>query len=142
MSSFYSTEDAVSRRRRQVVATTAATVIISGRNVAHRKRTPGQRALLAADILTGKVRLDRPTLKQTATLLHVSVPYVEAALRIAGDPALRARIEGGESLNSIAPISNGLATAWRNASAKERADLARVVGPDTIWAESIEPAIG
>jgi hypothetical protein len=119
--------------------TTTAT--ISGRNLAHGRRTAGQRALLAADLSAGRVRLERVTATQAALLCGVSLAYVEAAQAIADDPAVRARIAQGEAFNAVAPLRNGLAAAWRKASIRERRDLGRVVGVDTIWADAIEPAI-
>ena len=130
---------ATSSRRRQVVATAAATVIVTGRSIAHTKRTAGQRALLAADILAGKVRIDKPTMKQVASLLHVSVPYVQAALRINGDHRTRERIARGTAFNQVKP--NGLSRAWAKASPAERAQLGQLVGPDVIWDEAVSPAI-
>ena len=130
-----------SRRRKQVVATAAATVIISGRNIAHAKRSPGQRAILAADILTGKVKIDKPTMKQVANLLRVSTVYVERALRINGDPDLRQKIRAGVPLNQVMPAGNGLVAAWTKASPKERAQLGQLVGPDVLWDEAVSPAI-
>jgi len=115
---------------------------ITGRNLAHKPRTSGQRALVAADLVSGKVRFEAPTVKQAAHLLHVSVPYVQRALRLNGDQARRADIEiDGKPLNAVLPAGNGLVSAWIKASANERAGLARIVGPDELWDDAINPTL-
>jgi hypothetical protein len=117
-----------------IYTASAASATLTGRNLAHGRRTAGQRALLAADLSAGRVQLERLTATQAALLCGVSLAYVE-------DPAVRDRIARGEAFNAVAPVRNGLATAWRKASIRERRDLGRVVGVDTIWADAIEPVI-
>jgi hypothetical protein len=124
-----------------IYTASAASATLTGRNLAHGRRTAGQRALLAADLSAGRVQLERLTATQAALLCGVSLAYVEAAQTIAEDPAVRDRIARGEAFNAVAPVRNGLATAWRKASIRERRDLGRVVGVDTIWADAIEPVI-
>jgi hypothetical protein len=115
--------------------------VVSGRNIAHVRRTAAQRALLAADILDGKVRLEDLTQLQLAAILHVSVPSIQTARRINGNAALRDKIASGIALNAVMPTGNGLVKAWHDASALERAGLARIVGVDEIWDTAIEPVI-
>ena len=46
---------------------------ITGRNVAHGRRTPSQRAAIAAELVSGEIVFIKPTLKQAAALFGVSV---------------------------------------------------------------------
>lgn len=76
--------------------------IIYGRRLARRLPhiSVDWRALLGADLATGRMQLCRPTLRQAATLLHVSQGYVNTAARLL--PAQRAAVERGElALSSI-----------------------------------------
>jgi hypothetical protein len=73
---------------------------VTGRNVAHKPRSAGARAFLAADLIRGKVVLERPTITQACAIVGVSYPYVKAALEAA--PAERLDVERGQrSFNSL-----------------------------------------
>lgn len=52
---------------------------VTGRNIAHARRSPVERALLAADILAGRVGLADLTAKQVAAMLKTNQVYVDAA---------------------------------------------------------------
>ena len=69
---------------------------ISGRNVAHGHRTPVERAFLVADLLAGRVQLQKMTAQQLASLAHASLPYVRAAQQVAADPWLRSSVLNGD----------------------------------------------
>jgi hypothetical protein len=55
---------------------------VSGRNLAHGKRTPVERAFLAADIAAGRVVVVNLTARQVATMLKTNQVYVDAARRL------------------------------------------------------------
>jgi hypothetical protein len=55
-------------------------VAMTGYRLARNGRTASQRAALAASIITGEIDFIQPTKKQIATLLGVSVVYVNQAL--------------------------------------------------------------
>jgi hypothetical protein len=57
------------------------TTTMNGRGLAHRQLDARQRAVLAADVLDGTVRLN-PSQKQLADLFGVSIPYIQAARRL------------------------------------------------------------
>jgi hypothetical protein len=65
---------------RNITATTAV-VDVTGRNIAHARRSAVARAFLAADLHVGRVHVVRPTLIQAAALTKVSVPYIQMALK-------------------------------------------------------------
>jgi ribosomal protein L17 len=73
-----------------------ATVSVqTGRKLAYRLRgcTALQRAALAADLITGKIQIIGPTVRQAAALARVSVPLVTAA-RKGTVPARRRSVDG------------------------------------------------
>ena len=69
--------------------------VITGRNIAHSRRTSVQRALLVADLLAGRAVLKQPTAQQLASIARVSIPYIWAAQQIAFDPWLRKLVVDG-----------------------------------------------
>jgi hypothetical protein len=75
--------------------TTTSTKILSGRALAHQHLSASQRAGLAAQILESEASIV-PTVHQIATLLEVSVTYVQAARRLS--PADRDLVAHGLDL--------------------------------------------
>jgi hypothetical protein len=55
---------------------------ITGRNLAHAKRTPTERALLASDLASGRAVLIAPTLRQAAMLTGANGSYAQAAMKL------------------------------------------------------------
>lgn len=119
----------------------AAVPTVTGRDIAHRPRTVAQRALLAADLLAGKIRVEGLTQLQIAAVCRVSVPSIQMAKRINGNTVIRDKIASGVALNAVMPASNGVVAAWTQASASELAGLGRIVGVDEVWNKAIVPAI-
>ena len=70
-----------------------STYRITGRLLAHCRRSAARRALLAADLVTGRARLVKPTETQVAALLRVSPAYVRKAVRIVDIRGLRSSVE-------------------------------------------------
>jgi hypothetical protein len=66
---------------------------MSGYAVARNHRSASQRAAIAASIIAGEVEFTKPTKKQIAELLHVSVSYVDRALEL--DPVCRESMREG-----------------------------------------------
>jgi hypothetical protein len=58
---------------------------ITGRDLAHKKRTPTQRALLAADLASGRVIVTGLTLRQATMLTGASPSYASVAARLDGN---------------------------------------------------------
>lgn len=52
---------------------------VTGRNLAHARRTPIERALLAADLASGRAVLVEPTMRQIVLLTGASPSYAAAA---------------------------------------------------------------
>jgi hypothetical protein len=92
-------------------------ITVTGRNVAHGKRTARQRAALAANLVTGRVILTPLTVVQAAAICHVSRPLVASALG------------RGETL----------AAHYARVSKAERLEAAREIGIDRVWDEMIAP---
>jgi hypothetical protein len=110
------------------IPTTSPT--ITGRNLAHGKHTKTARALMAADLVAGRVKLIRPTVKQAAALARVSAPYVYAAAK--PDPAQRRKLERGVRLmNVVRPTS--LTREWCCATREQKIAFIRSVGTDSVW---------
>jgi hypothetical protein len=55
---------------------------VAGRDLAHRKRTAVERALLAADIAAGRVVVVELTLRQANSLTGASPTYASAAVKL------------------------------------------------------------
>jgi hypothetical protein len=66
---------------------------MTGYALARNGRTASQRAALAASIIAGEVEFTKPTKKQIAELLHVSVSYVDKVLKL--DPVCRKAMTEG-----------------------------------------------
>jgi hypothetical protein len=113
----------------------------TGRNIAHKRRTTSQRAGLAAQLVAGEVVL-KPTVTQVVSLLRVSRPYVEIALKATSDR--RASLVAGHLKVSQLKSSptDQMEMAWNVASSAERIEFARRVGVDRIFDGAIAPVIG
>jgi hypothetical protein len=74
---------------------------VRGRGLGSRKLSKPARALLAADIAAGKVRLDDFSERQLSLLLGVSVPYIRAARGL--DDVQRIAVEHGFRPLVVAP---------------------------------------
>lgn len=117
---------------------------ISGRNIAHGKRTVAERALGAADLHLGRVSLAEPTVGQTAVLWKVCVPYVAAAIAIADDRGARAAVLAGETtlLDAARSASREtLAEHFARTTPAEWLEAACVIGPARVWDHMIVPLI-
>jgi hypothetical protein len=112
---------------------------ISGRSIAHCSRSASQRAAIAAELALEHVRLERPTIRQAAVLLGVSVPYVHLALHLS-DEARERVVTGAVSLSDAAK-ANGLATEFLAASPEVTVAFGRTVGTAMLWDGAIEPAL-
>lgn len=120
--------------------------LVSGRAVAHGKRTVAQKALLGADLHTNAARLVAPTLRQCAGIVGVCVPYIKIGVAIADDMTARAAIAAGDI--SIRDITNAFAQPHElladhilRCSQDELLDAARAVGVTTVWGCMVEPLI-
>jgi hypothetical protein len=67
--------------------------VIRGASIAHRRLTPQQSAVEAADVYAGRVIL-QPTLQQAAQIFGVSVPLIERALKLSPDVAAWVKMYG------------------------------------------------
>jgi SpoU rRNA methylase family enzyme len=114
---------------------------ISGRNIAHSKRSAVERAFVAADLHLGRYVLIKPTLAQAAKLLRVNAAYVAAAKAIAHDQAARNAVISGRVPLVVASWSETLADRYMRASPAERVALRKAAGVDQFWDELIAPAL-
>jgi hypothetical protein len=112
---------------------------ISGRSIAHCSRSASQRAVLAAELVLERVRLERPTIRQAALLAGISIPYVHLALRLSDEA--RERVAVGAVSLSDAAKANGLATEFLAASPEVKLAFGRTVGTAALWDDVIEPAL-
>jgi hypothetical protein len=67
---------------------------VTGQNIARKPRSAGARAFLAADLIRGKVVLEKPTIGQACAIAKVSYLYVKAALE--ATPTERLQVERGQ----------------------------------------------
>jgi len=120
-----------------------ATSTITGRNLAHARRTAVERALAAADLHVGRLSLVEPTVIQAAALARVSVGYAHAAIAIVNDAKARAAVIRGRIPLLVASWSGSesLANHFLRSSRQERAALSETVGLDAIWDECVVPNI-
>jgi hypothetical protein len=117
---------------------------VSGRQIAHGKGNAVQRALLAADIVRGKVALHRPTMGQAASLLKVCPSYVAAAVAIGDDIDARIAVLRGRRPLIVPPVKaepETLAKHFSRASKAERVEAARELGAGTVWDEMLNPLL-
>ena len=114
---------------------------VTGRNVAHGRRTAVERAFLAADLHLGRVNLVKPTVKQVAAMLTVSQAYVAAAKAVAHDERGRDAVLAGRVPLLVASWSESLAERYLRASPAERVNLTQTAGVDAIWDDLIVPSL-
>jgi hypothetical protein len=109
--------------------------VISGRALAHRRLNARQRAVIAAQLLEQEVAIDL-SVRQSAQLLGVSVPYIMVALRLSS--AEREAIAIGEDLTSFTNLlpraSKPLALQMLPVTDLELADIVRSVGIERVLA--------
>lgn len=119
------------------------TPTISGRNLAHSKRSVPERAFIGADLHRNRVELVSPTMKQCARLAGVCIPYVTAAIDIIDDPDARdAVLRGDLNILDAAKRSHARGTLVdliQRSSPEELAAAARVIGVDLIWDSMLQP---
>jgi hypothetical protein len=117
---------------------------VTGRNLAHGRRSTAERALIAADLHRNRVDLISPTVKQAAALAGVCVPYAAAAVLVADDQALRDAVLAGEVSLFDAVRSNAsesLVAHFRRSSVEEWRECAREIGPALIWDHMLAPIV-
>jgi hypothetical protein len=112
---------------------------VSGRNLAHARRTASERAALAVALLRGEVHLVQPTLKQACLLAGVSPPYAAAVARLSDDA--RELLLAGKIRLADVSNGNGLVREFAAASPAEKIALTRIFGADRIFDQVIEPAL-
>jgi hypothetical protein len=121
---------------------------ITGRSLAHGKRSVTECALVGADLCLGYVALTSPTVKQCAALAGVCIPYVTAAIRVtlADDPAVREAVTAGRrsllEAAKAAANTETLAEHFARCAPNEWREAARVIGVNVVWDKMIEPLIG
>ena len=114
---------------------TPATPLISGRNVAHARRSIRQRALLASDLVAGRTIITPLTIVQATAILDVSYPTVAAAQAVGDDEDARADFLAGRR------YSESLAEHFARTSEAERLEAAREIGVGVLWDSMISPIV-
>jgi hypothetical protein len=105
--------------------------LISGRSLAHGKRSILSRAFLGADWHLNRVELISPTIKQCANNAGVCVPYLTAAVAIvaADDQAAREAVLAGEvpllEAAHTAVVQSPVEDAWPLTEPKDREKFIR-----------------
>ena len=103
--------------------------VVTGRNVAHARRTKTERAFLALDIARGDVVVVCPTMTQACKLVGVNLTYVHKAARMTA--AERHVVETGchqihqKLLALPASAPTVINDAWHQMNAAERQQWAR-----------------
>lgn len=123
-------------------ATTSA-LTITGRNLAHGRRSIPHRAFIGAGLHRNHITLTDPTVRQSASLVSVSVPYVAAAVIVLDDQDLRDAVTRGDlNLIDAAKRMAGrefLADHIRRSSPIELAAAAKEAGVDFVWDAMMAP---
>ena len=104
---------------------------VTGRNLAHKRRTPAQRALLAASIANGETVVIRPTMRQALAMTGANSAYANAALKL--DPAERRAVANGWR-----PLIPNRPAARQGISDAELRRVARAVGADRLLDAAVE----
>lgn len=102
---------------------------LTGYAIARNGRSASQRAAIAAQIILGEVVFTKPTKKQIAELLHVSVSYVDRVLEL--DPVCRAAM--GEGYLALSDFHNIPTDTQLERTVK-------AAGVDRVW-DVMEPLI-
>ena len=121
-----------------------STPTITGRALAHTKRTTAESAFGAAAFHRNRIQLINPTIGQTAMLWGVCRPYVTAATVIANNPAARTAVLAGKiTLLEAAKAAKAetLAEHFARTTPTEWLEAARVIGPAAIWDHMISPLV-
>jgi hypothetical protein len=117
---------------------------VTGRNLAHAKRSVLECAFIGADLHLDHGGLVSPTVKQAAYLAGVCVPYVRAAIVLADDRAAREAVLAGE-INLFdavrANTAESLVAHFRRSSVEEWRACAREIGPALIWDQMLAPIV-
>jgi hypothetical protein len=120
--------------------------LVTGRNLAHAKRSAPERAFVGADLHLNRTELISPTVKQCACLVGVCAPYVTAAVKIvtADGGATRAAVLADDcallgAAAAVAPES--LAHHFARSTPDEWLKCAREVGPAAVWDHMIAPLV-
>jgi hypothetical protein len=114
---------------------------LTGRRVAHFKRSATERAFLAADLVTGRAQLAKPTIGQAAALLKVSPSYVDAALKAAANGERLKVLQGYQPLIRSKPKLGSLGAHIARSSPAERLKAAREIGVSAIWDSMVTPLL-
>jgi hypothetical protein len=77
---------------------------ITGRNLAHGRRTASQRAAIAAELRLGERVIVKPAEKQCAALVKVSVPYLRLAAAL--EPELRRQVTASPKHWPFPPVKS------------------------------------
>jgi hypothetical protein len=117
----------------------------------HRRHHDGQRAAVRRAVTGARLSLglslDVHTQGEAAAAVAVSLRHVTAAVAVlkAEDAELLGRVLTGEvSLRAAARNAGkrgSLIAAYRQASPEDRLALARTVGPDVLWDETLAPVL-
>ena len=122
---------------------TAPVLTLTGRNIAHAHRSISERALVGAGLHLNRLAITSPTVKQSAALVDVCVPYVAAAVDIIDDPVARNTVlYDGICILDAAKHSTAresLSDHIRRSTPAELAAAARATGIDLIWDSMIQP---
>jgi hypothetical protein len=118
--------------------------LLTGRNLAHAKRSIVERAFVGADLHLNNLGLILPTVKQSACLVGVCVPYVAAAVAIADNQAAQSAVLAGkltllDAAKAATPES--LAEHFVRATPAEWLEAARMIGPARVWDQMVMPLI-
>jgi hypothetical protein len=126
-------------------STTGATVpdyTLSGRNLAHARRTVPERAFVAAKLHLNRIAVTDPTVKQCAAWVGVCAAYVASAVEIIDDPDVCDAVLRGD-INIIDAAKRAtvesLADHMRRSTPAELAAAAKVAGIDLVWDAMLAP---
>jgi hypothetical protein len=116
---------------------------LRGHNLAHSRRSKGQRAAAAAALILGEAVLVQPTILQAAAICEVSVTYAKLALKVAA--ARRAELAAGTvEIVELLPKRKSPSSLTEHliaSTADEKVEAAKALGVDLIWDQMILPLI-
>jgi len=122
--------------------TTPTPRIITGRNLAHGRRSVVERAFLGADPHRDYTQLAEPTIGQAARLVGVCRPYLSAAVAIANNhDARQAVLSGRVPLLGTTKHEETLAEHFARATPKEIAAVVDTIGVSLVWDKMIAPFV-
>jgi hypothetical protein len=114
--------------RLSTVPATANFPTITGRNLAHVRRTAVEKAFIAASFHFNRLTLIDPTIKQSALLAGVSIPYVAAAIAL----VFRKAVLQQRALHAVNTAVEPFGDRLKRATPEELLEAARVLGPDRV----------